>query len=226
VKSLLNPPENATPEIASPLWATVWSVLAHPIWMPLYLSGLAWASGIPDLLMYPKVFRLWFTAALGLVTVLLPLAALVWMKSAGLVSSWQVPLASQRRGPYAVQILCLGTMLWLIKGLNLSPWLTAPLILALFLVVWAWLWLPVTKVSAHGLGMGALTGMAVALFLQGADWSFQDPALAAAVLPVLFLLSCVVSAARLALNAHSPWELLHGWLAGLMAFGVGLPWMT
>jgi hypothetical protein len=68
--------------------------------------------------------------------------------------------------------------------------------------------------------------MAVALFLQGADWSFQDPALAAAVLPVLFLLSCVVLAARLALNAHSPWELLHGWLAGLMAFGVGLPWMT
>ncbi|MFM7747882.1 MAG: hypothetical protein ACKO7X_08180, partial [Bacteroidota bacterium] len=67
---------------------------------------------------------------------------------------------------------------------------------------------------------------AVALFLHGADWSFHNPALAAAVLPMLFLLSCLVSAARLALDAHSPWELLHGWGAGLMAFGLGLPWMT
>ena len=217
----MNPPEKP-----SPRWATLLSVLGHPIWMPLYLSGLAWTSGIPDLVMYPTVFRLWFTVALSFVTIMIPLAALAWMKSAGLVSSWQVPMASQRRGPYAVQILCLGMMLWLIKNLNLSLWLTAPLFLALFLVGWALLCLTVTKVSAHGLGMGALTGMAVALFLDGADWSLQDPALAAAVLPSLFLLSCLVSAARLALGAHSPLELLHGWLAGLIAFGVGLPWMT
>jgi ABC-type microcin C transport system permease subunit YejE len=117
-------------------------------------------------------------------------------------------------------------MLWLFKGLNLSPWLTAPLLLALILVGWAWLWLTVTKVSAHGLGMGALTGMALALFTNGADWSLQNPVLVAAVVPLLFLLSCLVSAARLSLGAHSPIQVLHGWLAGLIAFGVGLPWMT
>jgi hypothetical protein len=190
--------------------------------MPLYLSGLAWTSGIPDLVIYPPIFRGVFTMTLALVTVLIPLASLAWMKKAGLVSSWQIPLASQRRWPYIVQILCLGMMLWLTRNLNLNFWLTTPLWLALFLVIWALLWLPWTKVSAHGLGLGAMTGMAVALYNNGADWSFQDPRLLAAVVPTMFVLSSLVSAARLELDAHSIGELLHGWLAGFLVFGLGL----
>jgi len=191
----------------------------------MYLSGLAWTSGIPDLVMYPPTFRLWFTLALAMVTVLLPLAALAWMKRIGLVSSWQVPLASQRRGPYAVQILCLGMMLWLIKNLNLSSWLTVPLWLAMLLVGWALLWLPMTKVSAHGMGMGAMTGMTIVLYSIGADWNLHAPGLIAAVVPSMLLLSSLVSAARLTLEAHSTFELIHGWLAGFIAFGLGLAWM-
>jgi hypothetical protein len=194
--------------------------------MPIYLSGLAWTSGIADLIIYPQVFRLWFTVALALLTVAIPLVALAWMKGAGLVSSWQVPIASQRRGPYAVQIVCLGMMLWLIRNLNLSFWLTAPLGLAMLVVGWALLWLPVTKVSAHGMGMGAMTGMAVTLYINGADWNLQNPRLIAAVVPCMILLSSLVASARLALHAHSPYEILHGWFAGFMAFGLGLAWMT
>lgn len=203
------------------------ALVAHPVWMPLYINGLAWSSGLPALEAYPpQVFR-WFTAAVALMAVVLPLLSLLWMKRVGMISSLEVPEAGQRRSPYTVQALCLGGLWWMLADLNLSPWLTRPLLSSLVLVLWALVWLERTKVSAHAMGMGALTAATACLYRQGANWGWEAIALrgwspSAFLVPAAVLLSGLVVAGRLRSGAHTPAELLHGWGAGLLAMGLGL----
>jgi hypothetical protein len=208
------------------------ALVAHPVWMPLYINGLAWSAGLPALEAYPpQVFR-WFTAAVALMAVVLPLLSLLWMKRVGMISSLEVPEAGQRRSPYTVQALCLGGLWWMLADLNLSPWLTRPLLSSLVLVLWALVWLERTKVSAHAMGMGALTAATACLYRQGADWGWEASAVggwapsgwapSALLVPAAVLLSGLVVAGRLRSGAHTPAELLHGWGAGLLAMGLGL----
>lgn len=213
------------------------ALVAHPVWMPLYINGLAWSAGLPALEAYPsQVFR-WFTAAVALMAVILPLLSLLWMKRVGMISSLEVPEAGQRRSPYTVQALCLGGLWWMLADLNLSPWLTRPLLSSLVLVLWALVWLERTKVSAHAMGMGALTAATACLYRQGADWGWEAFAVggwapsgwalsgwapSAILVPAAVLLSGLVVAGRLRSGAHTPAELLHGWGAGLLAMGLGL----
>lgn len=208
------------------------ALVAHPVWMPLYINGLAWSAGLPALEAYPpQVFR-WFTAAVALMAVVLPLLSLLWMKRVGMISSLEVPEAGQRRSPYTVQALCLGGLWWMLADLNLSPWLTRPLLSSLVLVLWALVWLERTKVSAHAMGMGALTAATACLYRQGADWGWEASAVggwspsgwspSAFLVPAAVLLSGLVVAGRLRSGAHTPAELLHGWGAGLLAMGLGL----
>ncbi|MFZ4630264.1 MAG: hypothetical protein ACOYNE_01275 [Bacteroidia bacterium] len=208
------------------------ALVAHPVWMPLYINGLAWSAGLPALEAYPpQVFR-WFTAAVALMAVVLPLLSLLWMKRVGMISSLEVPEAGQRRSPYTVQALCFGGLWWMLADLNLSPWLTRPLLSSLVLVLWALVWLERTKVSAHAMGMGALTAATACLYRQGADWGWEASAVggwapsgwapSALLVPAAVLLSGLVVAGRLRSGAHTPAELLHGWGAGLLAMGLGL----
>lgn len=203
------------------------ALVAHPVWMPLYINGLAWSAGLPALEVYPpQVFR-WFTAAVALMAVVLPLLSLLWMKRVGMISSLEVPEAGQRRSPYTVQALCLGGLWWMLADLNLSPWLTRPLLSSLVLVLWALVWLERTKVSAHAMGMGALTAATACLYRQGANWGWEVIAVggwspSAFLVPAAVLLSGLVVAGRLRSGAHTPAELLHGWGAGLLAMGLGL----
>ncbi|MEY3158061.1 MAG: hypothetical protein RLZZ121_1114 [Bacteroidota bacterium] len=203
------------------------ALVAHPVWMPLYINGLAWSAGLPALEAYPpQVFR-WFTAAVALMAVVLPLLSLLWMKRVGMISSLEVPEAGQRRSPYMVQALCLGGLWWMLADLNLSPWLTRPLLSSLVLVLWALVWLERTKVSAHAMGMGALTAATACLYRQGANWGWEVIAVggwspSAFLVPAAVLLSGLVVAGRLRSGAHTPAELLHGWGAGLLAMGLGL----
>ena len=203
------------------------ALVAHPVWMPLYINGLAWSAGLPALEAYPpQVFR-WFTAAVALMAVVLPLLSLLWMKRVGMIRSLEEPEAGQRRSPYTVQALCLGGLWWMLADLNLSPWLTRPLLSSLVLVLWALVWLERTKVSAHAMGMGALTAATACLYRQGANWGWEAIALggwspSAFLVPAAVLLSGLVVAGRLRSGAHTPAELLHGWGAGLLAMGLGL----
>ena len=208
------------------------ALVAHPVWMPLYINGVAWSAGLPALEAYPpQVFR-WFTAAVALMAVVLPLLSLLWMKRVGMISSLEVPEAGQRRSPYTVQALCLGGLWWMLADLNLSPWLTRPLLSSLVLVLWALVWLERTKVSAHAMGMGALTAATACLYRQGADWGWEASAVggwapsgwapSALLVPAAVLLSGLVVAGRFRSGAHTPAELLHGWGAGLLAMGLGL----
>ena len=203
------------------------ALVAHPVWMPLYINGLAWSAGLPALEAYPpQVFR-WFTAAVALMAVVLPLLSLLWMKRVGMISSLEVPEAGQRRSPYTVQALCLGGLWWMLADLNLSPWLTRPLLSSLVLVLWALVWLERTKVSAHAMGMGALTAATACLYRQGANWGWEVIAVggwspSAFLVPATVLLSGLVVAGRLRSGAHTPAELLHGWGVGLLAMGLGL----
>ena len=208
------------------------ALVAHPVWMPLYINGLAWSAGLPALEAYPPQVLRWFTAALALMAVVLPLLSLLWMKRVGMISSLEVPEAGQRRSPYTVQALCLGGLWWMLADLNLSPWLTRPLLSSLVLVLWALVWLERTKVSAHAMGMGALTAATACLYRQGADWGWEASAVggwapsgwspSALLVPAAVLLSGLVVAGRLRSGAHTPAELLHGWGAGLLAMGLGL----
>lgn len=208
------------------------ALVAHPVWMPLYINGLAWSAGLPALEAYPPQVLRWFTAAVALMAVVLPLLSLLWMKRVGMISSLEVPEAGQRRSPYTVQALCLGGLWWMLADLNLSPWLTRPLLSSLVLVLWALVWLERTKVSAHAMGMGALTAATACLYRQGADWGWEASAVggwapsgwspSALLVPAAVLLSGLVVAGRLRSGAHTPAELLHGWGAGLLAMGLGL----
>ncbi len=197
------------------------ALLFHPLWIPLYLGLVAWTSGLPALERYPVRFRMWYMLALTLTVVLMPLAGIAWMKRQGMVSSWEVPRADQRKGPYVLQLFCLALMYVLCYKLDLSPWLTRPLWLTAALVLWALAWLRHTKISAHAMGMGALSSTLIMCYSQGASWSAW-PLLPSVWPSVGILLSGLVLTARYQQMAHTLGELIHGWLAGLLVFGWGM----
>ena len=188
----------------------VYSVVLYPMLMPLY-GILLFCAGIvqitPEL---PKVYLWLCIGGTGVLTVLIPILLLIYLKYKGNIDSLHIDDAKQRTTPYIYTLVCYGFWAYFLRGtmglpvIMLCVALWAIVALATVTVVNRW-W----KISAHLTGIGGLLG-GVCSF-----------ALYYSVLPTYLVMGLLLAAlllmyARIYLGAHTPMQVVCGLLLGLV----------
>ncbi len=186
--------------------ARILSILLHPILMPLAGILLMFRTASWLYLMPTGAQRYLYLVVVTL-TILVPLTAMPLLKRRGMISSYSLDIASERRIP-----LLIGSFFYMMAAFILHK-VNAPVIIPLFLnasalvvlfcamLTYRW------KVSNHMAALGGLAGMVLAVSLR---WMTDG----STILAILFILAGVAGWARLKLNAHRPLDIYGGYLLG------------
>lgn len=188
------------------------SVLFHPMLMPIYGLFLIFHSGT-HISFIPFEYKRMSYAIVFTSSCVLPLTVMILLNQLGLIKTFRLESNRERIVPvfFTGFFYFIGYMVLKRFGLPqfIYQFILASLV-ALYaaLVVTFW-W----KISLHMIGIGGITGAIVALSLKmglGINAAF-----------VAFLIaSGIVGSARLYLNAHTPMQILVGFLLGCLTVGI------
>lgn len=187
--------------------ARIFSVVFHPLFIPLY--GLSLIYSAPTVLVYLplSVKRMLFFIVL-INNVLIPLTLMPYFRFRNIISSYQVEERKERIIP-----LLTTSLLYFITALIVFR-IQIPFFLKSFIFAITVLVIAVTminfwwKISIHSSGIGVLTGVVIVLALKSytpLTWYLISVILADGF--VLF--------SRLKLNSHNPLQVWIGFLTGL-----------
>ncbi len=185
----------------------------HPLWMPVLgtLFILFW-SGM-YITMLPIEAKRIILLIVGLCTVGLPVALLLFYWMHHWVSSFYISKRRERILP----LICTAIFYYIayrtLHSMH-TPFIIQKFVLASTVLVFLTSFISVFwKISLHGMGIGGVTGMVAALTTVS---SMLLP-----VLLVFIVLSGVVGYARIRLNAHTPAQYYAGVLLGFgLMFGM------
>lgn len=183
----------------------IFSYVFHPIFIPVMAAFFYF-------LFHFSNFRIEEISSvllqITIITIVVPTALLLIMRSMGMVDSFMIPNVSQRKIPLILQSFLI--ILLIRKSITIESYpelhffflgaLSSTLIALLFLFA-------NIKASLHMLGISALTA-----FVFGLNIHLQ--ANATYLVPLLVLITGFVASSRLEMNAHSPKELVIGLLIG------------
>lgn len=198
-------------------WAWVVSILLHPLWLPFLLLafllyGLEIDAHWSDASLRKVILELAFWA-----WVVFPLLWLLLLKQLGLIRSWHMPHAKERRIPLALFLLIYAVSVWASFYLSLdnsirilSAGVAAALLLALMINEYY-------KISLHTLSLGGSSAFMACILIGNYA---QKATLIVLGLGLCLIVSIVVYAARLHLRAHTAWQLWMGYLVGSLSMGV------
>ena len=187
-----------------------WSILLYPMWMPLYgviLFCLAARKLLPIL---PASYMGMCIAGTAVLTLIIPIILLVFLWRKGYIDSLHIDNAKQRTTPYIYTLICYGFWAYFVRVTVKMP--TFMLLVAIGAMVAL---LAVTiinhwwKISAHLTGIGGLLGGICSFAL---NYSILPLILIITVL----LLSLLLMYARIYLQAHTPMQVVCGFLLGLL----------
>ncbi len=185
----------------------VFSYLFHPIFIPLYaaLYYFFWNSSYYS---GPEKFVAIFQIAI--ITLIIPILIFFILRVTGQVDSLMVGNISQRKIPLAIQ--CFLTFILLKKSITLAHFpefhyfflggLCSLIIAFIFLFFNA-------KASLHMIGISILTVFVIGLSIHNQNRDLI-------VVAFLVLMNGFVASSRLALKAHTPKELVVGFLLGIL----------
>jgi hypothetical protein len=207
--------------------AHVFSVLGHPLLISTYLLLLLlatnpYAFGVSSL-GDPKAERLFLSVFST--SVLLPGVGIGLMRPLGLVRTLELSDKLERTGPYIITGVFYGWLFMTLNGVGAVPNLYAVVLLGATIGLFLNFFFNIFfKISAHAAGMG---GLLASLLLTTREWSGAMLGIGAFggtvyisliwVLAAAILLAGLVGTARLALGAHTPYELWRGYLSGAAA---------
>jgi len=164
-------------------------------------------------------------------TFAMPAFALFLMRRLNMVSSLSLEDRHERIGPYIISGVFYMWMFINFKNNQTIPFaLTVATLGATIGLFSAFFFNNFTKISAHGIGMGGLTGLAT---INAMYFSFDTFALntwlfgpleisTTFVVMVVILLTGLVCSARMYLGAHTPGQLYGGLVAGFVAQFIAL----
>ena len=187
-----------------------WSILLYPMWMPLYgviLFCLAARKLLPIL---PASYMGMCIAGTAILTLIIPIILLVFLWRKGYIDSLHIDNAKQRTTPYIYTLICYGFWAYFVRVTVKMP--TFMLLVAIGAMVAL---LAVTiinhwwKISAHLTGIGGLLG---GIFSFALNYS----TLPLMLIIIVLLLSLLLMYARLYLQAHTPMQVVCGFLLGLL----------
>ena len=181
------------------------SYLLHPVFIPVYATlfyllsnhSYNWTNEKSLVLLQVTVF-----------TVALPIVLFFGLRSVGKISSVMAPLLSERKIPLVVQcfliIYLVRTQITIVRYPELHFFFLGALMSTLIALL---LLFVKTKASLHMLAISALT-----FFVLGLHMHFVTNSFTAIIL--LIMLNGFVASSRLVMNAHTPKELIIGFLIG------------
>lgn len=189
------------------------SVVLHPLLLPVYCTLLILYTPTPYAGL-PVTFNAYMLGLVGIFGSLLPLIIIGAFILFGLVSDVSMPTRSERVLPLLATALSMGCAAGYVWSLLPSPVLgvilgeSAVLFVA---AVWSLFW----KVSLHAMGAG---GLLAVIWSVGAAYG-QDCSAGAAV---AFVWAGVTAWTRIHEKAHTPWQLLAGYVTGFVVMGVSM----
>jgi membrane-associated phospholipid phosphatase len=188
----------------------VFSILLYPLFMPTYGMGLymlAMHHRTPNL---PNAY-IW-VAIVGtlVITALIPIVLLLILWKRGNISSLHIDNAKERTTPYVYSLICYGFWCYFVGVTLHMPlvWLVVAIgstcaLLAVTIINHWW------KISAHLTGMGGLLGGICSLALYYS-------ALPTTLIIITLTISLLLMYARLYMNAHTPAQVVAGYLLGIL----------
>lgn len=200
------------------------SLLFHPLLLVTYILLML-------LMINPYLFGVHKTAdQIPLVvlvffsTFLMPVIAIVMMKTLGFIKSWDMRERTDRIVPYiATSVFYISTYYYLVKMPGIPVAFKMFMLGGLIALFLSFFINNFSKISIHTVGMGGLLAMTVitmSFFRQSSllidTWLFGPIRLSMlSVLILVILASGMVGTARLLLGAHEPRDLWGGYLIGI-----------
>lgn len=187
------------------------SILLYPLFIPTY--GMAFFCAAFSVLYLPLPGVYWWVSIVGtlVLTCIIPLTTILLLIKRGAVSDIYINQASERTTPYIYTIA--GFAFWsyfMFSALKVPTYLLLTAIGATVALVVVALVNRRWKISAHLSGLGGLIG------------GIMSFCLCCGVMPPIWLIICMFAAAlllmyaRLYLDAHTPLQVVCGFLFGLL----------
>lgn len=191
-----------------------YSVLCYPLFSPTILAVvyclLYKTHSTEDLSLgsYSPVYWWVLVSCTMLFTCIIPLVLLLIMRHLGQITDLDVSNPEQRHEPYIFTLVSMSCWCVCLHALHVPPflfWSAAASVLSLFAVTFI---TPYWKISAHLTAFGGSTAM-----LLGILWFFGLPCSFA--ISLLAILAWLLMLARIYLEAHTPVQVVCGYLLGL-----------
>lgn len=191
--------------------AHIVSILLYPMLMPLY-GILLFCVGAKQLVpLLPSLYIGLCIAGTAVITLFIPIFLLIFMWKKGQIDSLHINNAKQRTTPYIYTLICYGFWAYFLRvTLQLPVFLLLVAIgsmvalLAVTIINHWW------KISAHLTGIGGLLGGICSFGLSYAVLSFWP-------IIIVLLVALILMYARLYLDAHTPMQVVCGFILGLLS---------
>lgn len=186
------------------------SILLYPLFMPTYGMGLYMAAMHTRTPNLPNVYIGVAISGTFVITALIPITLLLILWKRGSVSSLHIDNAKERTTPYIYSIVCYGFWCYFVGATLQMPivWLLVAIgamcALTIVTIINHW-W----KISAHLTAMGGLLGGICSLALYYS-------VLPLGMIITVLIISLLLMYARLHLNAHTPAQVVSGYILGLL----------
>lgn len=187
------------------------SIVLYPMLMPLY-GILLFCVGAKQLIpLLPSLYISLCIAGTAVITLVIPILLLVFMWKKGQIDSLHINDAKQRTTPYMYTLICYGFWAYFLRVT-----LQLPIFLLLVAIGSMFALLAVTiinhwwKISAHLTGIGGLLGGICSFALSYSVLPFW-------LIIIVLLIALMLMYARLYLNAHTPMQVVCGFLLGLLS---------
>jgi len=208
-------PQNTT-------FAKILSYLLHPLFLPTYtllilffsnrLSGFNIYSGEEAWKTNIELFLLIF-----IFTLVLPLSISLALKKAGKITSLEMETIEERRLPFMYTAISYILGFILIQreiGQSLNPFLMLVLVGAQFNIVLTLVISHFWKISIHMIGIGGLVGVSMLMMKLNMQWDN--------IFYLILFIAGLLAYARLKLEAHTPVQVLAGFVVGVLTEAVFL----
>ena len=187
-----------------------WSILLYPMWMPLYGVILFCVAARKLLPILPASYMGMCIAGTAVLTLIIPIILLLFLWRKGYIDSLHIDNAKQRTTPYIYTLICYGFLAYFVRVTVKMP--TFMLLVAIGAMVAL---LAVTiinhwwKISAHLTGIGGLLGGICSFALNYSTLPLM-------LIIIVLLLALLLMYARIYLQAHTPMQVVCGFLLGLL----------
>lgn len=186
------------------------SIVCYPLFIPSYGMALYMWAMLHRTPTLPSIYVWLNIIGTFVLTALIPIVLIIILWRQGRVSSLHITKSKERTIPYLYSTACFGFWCYFVSNTTHLPkvWLfialgaTVALLAVTFINRW---W----KISAHLTSMGGLLG---GLISMGLYYNIVPTSLVIAVLT----LSLLLMYARLYLDAHTPMQVVCGYLLGIL----------
>lgn len=189
------------------------SYITHPLWTPFVVAVLVhiyWPGTGEMAYLIQGYAASTALTYLFVGSVLLPLALFALLMRTGKIQSMHMRSASERLLPSLILMLIYSTGIYIFSHLITAPILYYICLMAASLTAINYIIIRTLKfkISLHTMGISSLSSICVGLYLMHImAWSY---------LLLILLLAIAVGMARLILKAHTPLQVVAGYLVGML----------